>query len=128
MNSAFSSVVPVDVRKSVNDEENREETSYLQTRHKEIRKWYGTQPSLKEKWMLITFMSRRFGKFPLFWQDLKEWDHWKEVESLYNEAQSSTADQSRPSERRNRWADASSRLKRSRWDADRRYIQPGEQC
>ena len=121
-------MVPVDVRKSVNDEENREETSYLQTRHKEIRKWYGTQPSLKEKWMLITFMSRRFGKFPLFWQDLKEWDHWKEVESLYNEAQSSTADQSKPSERRNRWADASFRLKRSRWDADRRYIQPGEQC
>ena len=78
--------------------------------------------------MMLFPMSRRYGKFPLFWQDLKEWDHWKEVESLYNAAQSAVADQSTLAEKRNRWADASSRLKRSRWDADRRYIQPGKLC
>ncbi|KAM7453824.1 hypothetical protein BLSTO_05425 [Blastocystis sp. subtype 1] len=96
-------------------EEKMEEDEYLKVKHKEVKKWYNEQPSLREK----------YGRFPLFWQELKEWGPWKDVESAYSKQQQTVESAKETQTRKSRWSDASSRLKRSRWEQKRRYIQPG---
>ena len=44
----------------------------------------------------------------------------------FSRFQEHTLEKSTLQEKRSRWADASSLIKRSRWDQDRRYIQPGK--
>lgn len=61
----------------------------------------------------------------MFWQDLNDWDPWKTVDYEFSRFQHCELEKKDKSEKRNRWADASSLIKRSRWDQERRYIQPG---
>lgn len=67
----------------------------------------------------------RYGRFPLFWEELKEWSHWKEVEAKYEEEKVKAMELAEETSKRGHWTDATKRLKRSRWENDRRYIQPG---
>ena len=61
----------------------------------------------------------------MFWEELKEWPHWKEVEAEYNAKKAEEQEVEEETKRKGRWSDGSKRLKRSRWENDRRYIQPG---
>lgn len=61
----------------------------------------------------------------MFWQELRDWESWKDVDSLYSRFLQQSLEKKDRSEKRNRWADASSLLKRSRWDQERRFVQPG---
>lgn len=33
--------------------------------------------------MVLLLISSRYGRFPMFWQDLKEWENWNEVKKIY---------------------------------------------
>ena len=70
-------------------------------------------------------MMHRYGRFPLFWQELREWGPWKDVENAYTKQQHVEDTAKEIQTKKSRWSDASSRLKRSRWEQKRRYIQPG---
>ena len=62
----------------------------------------------------------------MFWQDLKEWEHWSEVKKIYmkdKEKQELKADRRR--HREDRWGDAKKRIATSRWDQDEREVDPG---
>ena len=61
----------------------------------------------------------------MFWQELKEWEHWKIVDSEFSQIQQKEDIENQKQRRRKRWADASSLIKRSRWDDERRFTQPG---
>lgn len=102
-----------------------EEDEYLKAKHKEVKKWYNEQPFLRKKSGLREIVMCRYGRFPLFWQELKEWGPWKDVESAYSKQQQTVESAKETQTRKSRWSDASSRLKRSRWEQKRRYIQPG---
>jgi hypothetical protein len=49
------------------------ESSFLLVLQQPMKKWYNTYAPVKEK----------FGAFPLFWQELKAWPHYKKVKKLY---------------------------------------------
>ena len=106
-------------------EDDMEDDVYLKNKHREIKKWYNEQADLQAKWGWCEMMTRRYGRFPLFWQDVREWEPWKAVESAYSKQETEASKAKEVEKRKSRWADASSRLKRSRWDQERRYIQPG---
>lgn len=61
----------------------------------------------------------------MFWQELKEWKYWREVESEYNTSTLKSVEIIPKREKRNRWTDASSLVKRSKFDNVRPIIQPG---
>ena len=67
----------------------------------------------------------RYGEFPLFWQELEDWEHWKEVEVEYSKFLASEPKSEVSTTKISRWADASSKLSRSHWDYHRPYIPPG---
>ena len=102
-----------------------EEDEYLKMKHREVKKWYNDQQSLREKCAFSGMVMCRYGRFPLFWQELKEWGPWRDVESAYSKEQQTVESTKETQQKKSRWSDASSRLKRSRWEQKRRYIQPG---
>ena len=120
----YSIVVP-DIVDTVKQEQEIEEANYLQAKHKEIRKWYREHKELHTKFEICLSIIFRYGKFPLFWEELREWDHWKEVEAEYNAKKAEEQELEEENNKKGRWSDGSKRLKRSRWENDRRYIQPG---
>ena len=61
----------------------------------------------------------------MFWQELSEWEHWKTIDSEFSKYQQTEDTENQKQTRRKRWADASSFMKRSRWDNERRFTQPG---
>lgn len=97
----------------------------MKTKHKEVKKWYNEQPSLRDKSISSGIMMCRYGRFPLFWQELREWGPWKDVENAYSKQQHTEESTKEIQTKKSRWSDATSRLKRSRWEQKRRYIQPG---
>ena len=56
---------------------------------------------------------------------MREWEPWKSVDSEYSQYLQHDSEQKGHSVKRSRWTDATSMLKRSRCDSERRYIQPG---
>ena len=58
----------------VEKERSEESQEILKTIHKPMRKWYKTQPADFKK---------KYGRFPLFWQDLKPWKSWDDVYKAY---------------------------------------------
>ena len=95
-------------------EEEKEKEATLKALHKPIRKWFSKEGTPEE----IKARKEKYGKFPLFWQDFKTWEHEKAVYQLYQQAQrkgnepapanTANADKS-PSER------PAKRRKKSRW-------------
>ncbi len=76
--------------------------------------------------MVLLLISSRYGRFPMFWQDLKEWENWNEVKKIYmkeKEKQELKADRRR--KREDRWGEAKKRIALSRWDQDEREVDPG---
>lgn len=69
----------------------------------------------------------RFGRFPMFWQDLATWPGWEEAKRGFMQEQEKVhIQESNKNKRvRNRWGDATNLLKKTRWDSTRRRIQPG---
>ena len=120
-----NSIVVPDIVDTVKQEQEIEEANYLQAKHKEIRKWYREHTELQAKFEPCFFIRCRYGKFPLFWEELKEWDKWKEVEAEYNAKRAEEQELEEENNKKGRWSDGSKRLKRSRWENDRRYVQPG---
>lgn len=93
-----------------------------------MKKWFNDHAELKEKWCLDSSLNIRYGPFPLFWQDLSEWKHWKEVDTEYSKSLLSNTVSESTLPKQSRWADASSRLSRSRWDCRRPFVPPGILC
>ncbi len=54
-------------------EEQQEREAMMRTTFHPMKKWYTEKPQLTDK----------YGTFPLFWQDLKSWDNYREVHRLY---------------------------------------------
>ena len=60
-------------------EAEKEREALLKSIHKPMKTWYTKEGTESE----ILNRKEKFGKFPLFWQELKEWKHQKEVYDLY---------------------------------------------
>ena len=102
-----------------------------------MKKWYkADKPMVKE-----------FGRFPIFWQDLKKWQHWGAIYKKYlgatqekeakeapvsaavadgGDAAAVSADATASSKRKSRWGDAGTQKKKrkSRWSTEKTNINP----
>ena len=111
-----------DIISEVAKESAKESEEIMKSSHKAMKKWYKEQGST---------VSDLYGRFPIFWQDLKTWSHWSDVYKQYLCATQQVADESasdvkqntvevqkNDKERKSRWGDAANEKKRkrkSRW-------------
>ena len=62
-----------EILREVEAERAADVTAVMERVHRPMKKWFRTKPELKES----------YGRFPLFWQDLRLWDDWNSVYKLY---------------------------------------------
>lgn len=82
--------------------------------------------NLKKSLLYLELSICRYGRFPLFWQDLKEWENWTEVKKEYmKEKEKKELKEERRRKRKNRWGDAEKPVVSSRWEDDEMEVDPG---
>ncbi|KAK8802092.1 hypothetical protein WA158_006487 [Blastocystis sp. Blastoise] len=105
-----------DVMQDVQKEQTMEEDVYMQENHKPMRQWFNEKPDFKEK----------YGRFPAFWQDLKEWENWGEVKKIYiQEREKEEKKKARKEKRKLRWSTIATSKPKTRWELDERKPEQG---